>query len=188
MKKLHKAIISRNKNIFKIHVKLSKLLKLNNMDDYLYVTSMRIIDFAKNNEEISNHIIIDYLSNDIWLDIKAYINLKSILLGYLEPLQYINVLEIMNETKIKNSLLGEIVSYFQSNNLNKLYYIIINGFKRKYKEYNLNMIYLAVLELLSRTKIIRKYFAYKDELMLKKARKTSACLVKYYNYNKERAA
>lgn len=188
MIKIYKAILSRDRNILKNYVVLSKLLKLNKMENYLYVASKRIIDYTINNKQMSEHIVIDYLSNDIWLDINAYIRLKPILLGYLEVHQYINILEHMNSLRLKSTILGEIMLILQEMNKRKLFRKIFDGLKGENKKYNLNITLLALLELLSRTIIIRIYYKIKSNIKLNKARKTAFMLMEVSKLSNENVA
>nr|WP_295680324.1 hypothetical protein [uncultured Lachnoclostridium sp.]DAE03948.1 MAG TPA: hypothetical protein [Myoviridae sp. ct2cn10] len=159
------AILTREKEIKRTYIILSKLMEMYDMDTYTSVAESRILDSDSIGYSIEkDHIILDVFEKDIWLDEVALHRYSDILEGYITRSSYDKFLDLVEALENTRRIQNMSLSLYQGKSLKGLISTVIEH--RKYKrvfpkEYEM-MCHWCWLELLSRTPFPKLYFFFKE--------------------------
>lgn len=158
------AILTRKERVRPAMTVVSKLLRAYEMSDFIPVAERLILTKEASDEFLKDHVRIDFTTGDILLDKTALCYYKDIILGYVSEEQFLSYLDFIDSTDSLENINNLSIKLYREKSLFNL--IKTMTYHTKYRKSlpdEVKLINIAcLLELLSRTKLPKVYYFFKE--------------------------
>lgn len=158
------AILKRKEKVNKTVIIVSKLMEVYGMSAYTKIAERLILDKKGSEKLFEEHVTLDFLTGDIWLDEVALYYYSDILEGFIESEKLKAFMEYIDSCENLNRINNQSIQMYREKNFIELFKTM--RYHNRYKKslpFEVKLIKKwCMLELLSRTALPRIYYSIKE--------------------------